>query len=58
MSTEKSEGLKFNDALNKKEAEEKAKEYEISTTRDQNNPNKPSEKGGSKRRSTKKDAEL
>ena len=41
-----------NDALGKKAAEEKAEEYEIVTTRstDPNEPNKPSEKGGYKRR--------
>ena len=39
-----------NKALDKKEAEEKAKEYEIDTTRDPNEPNKKSEKGGYKRR--------
>ena len=39
-----------NDALGKKAAEEKAEEYEIVTTRDPNQPNKPSEKGGYKRR--------
>ena len=61
MSEKKSPGQLFNEemlrqqrernaALNKKAAEEKAKEYEISTTRDPNEPNKPSEKGGYKRR--------
>ncbi len=39
-----------NDALDKKAAEAKSEEYEIVTTRDPNEPNKPSEKGGSKRR--------
>ena len=39
-----------NDALDKKAAEAKAEEYEIVTTRDPNEPNKPSEKGGYKRR--------
>jgi hypothetical protein len=35
-------------------AKEKAKEYEIATTRDANEPNKPSGKGGFKRRSIKR----
>jgi hypothetical protein len=43
-----------NDALDKKAAEAKAEEYEIVTTRDPNEPNKPSEKGGYKRRSIKR----
>lgn len=41
---------RINDALDKKEAKKKAKEYEPATTRDPNEPNKKSEKGGSKRR--------
>ena len=35
-------------------AKKKAKEYVISTTRDANEPNKPSGKGGYKKRSTKR----
>lgn len=41
----------IDDAVAKKE---KAKEYVISTTRDPANPNKPSGKGGYKKRSTKR----
>ena len=41
-------------AIDDAAAKEKAKEYVIVTTRDPANPNKPSGKGGYKKRSTKR----